>query len=81
LPGPVTDLRVADRLDQCRRLGEIHHALADGALVEADVRGELGDLLAGRVPGRTHDGEITVYDLTGLGAQDAAIAGLALDRL
>lgn len=75
------DVIVADRLDQCRGLGEIHHALDDGVLTEAAIRGELGDLVAGRIRGRTSDEEITVCDLTGLGAQDAAIASLALSKV
>jgi ornithine cyclodeaminase len=38
------------------------------------VYAELGDLAAGRRPGRERDDEITVADLTGVGVQDAAIA-------
>lgn len=68
----------ADRLSQCLRLGEIHHAVEAGVLREADVAGELGDVILGRVPGRRSDEEITVADLTGVGVQDAAIAALAL---
>jgi len=37
--------------------------------------------VAGRLPGRTHDREITVADLTGVGFQDTAIASLAFERL
>jgi alanine dehydrogenase len=68
------DKVVADRLDQCVRLGEIHHAIEAGLLRPADVYAELGEIAAGLKPGRTSDGEITVADLTGVGAQDAALA-------
>jgi ornithine cyclodeaminase len=68
------DKVVADRLDQCLRLGEIHHAVAEGLLDPARVHGELGELAAGLKPGRTSEGEITVADLTGVGVQDAAVA-------
>jgi ornithine cyclodeaminase len=71
----------ADRLSQCIRLGEIHHAVEAGALREEDVAGELGDLILGRVPGRETEQEITVADLTGVGVQDAAIAAAALQAL
>ena len=71
----------ADSLSQCLRLGEIHHAVEAGVLREADVAGELGDLILGRVPGRLSDEEITVADLTGVGVQDAAIAAAALQAL
>jgi ornithine cyclodeaminase/alanine dehydrogenase-like protein (mu-crystallin family) len=67
---------VADRYDQCARLGEIHHALEAGLIDRARVYAELGELAAGLKPGRTREDEITVADLTGVGVQDAAVAGL-----
>jgi len=70
------DLIVADRLDQCLRLGEIHHAVAEGAIDAGRVHGELGAVAAGLVRGRGSDHEITVADLTGVGVQDAAMADL-----
>lgn len=73
------DLVVADRLAQCERLGEIHHALDAGALDRGRVV-ELGDIVAGKREGRTSDEQLTVADLTGVGVQDAAIAALALRR-
>ena len=69
---------VADRLDQCLRLGEIHHAVAEGVLDPARVHGELGEVAAGLKPGRESDDEITVADLTGVGVQDAAVADFVL---
>lgn len=74
------DRLFADRLEQCRRLGEIHHGLDAGVIDADDVDGELGDLLLERVPGRAAGDEIIVADLTGVGVQDAAIASLALER-
>ncbi len=71
---------IADRLSQCAELGEIHHALAAGAITHDDVAGELGDVVVGRIPGRTDDDQIIVCDLTGVGVQDAAIAGLVLEK-
>jgi ectoine utilization protein EutC len=65
---------VADRLEQCLRLGEIHHAVEAGALRPDAIWGELGELAAGQKPGRTDANEITVADLTGVGIQDAAVA-------
>ncbi|HSL70989.1 MAG TPA: hypothetical protein VK864_12155 [Longimicrobiales bacterium] len=73
------DVLVADRLSQCARLGEIHHGMAAGVVDPAAVL-ELGDVIIGRHAGRTHEEQITVCDLTGVGAQDAAIASLALER-
>ena len=74
------DIVIADRLNQCVRLGEIHHAVEAGIMDVDDVAGELGDLIIGQAPGRTSDDQITVCDLTGVGVQDAAIASLALEK-
>lgn len=74
------DRIVCDRKAQCFRLGELHHALEAGVIAEDDDIAELGELTAGRVPGRTGDDQITVCDLTGVGVQDTAIALLAYQR-
>jgi ornithine cyclodeaminase len=77
----AADLFVVDRLSQCRRLGELQHALAARLLREEDVHAELGEIVAGKKKGRSHDHEITIADLTGVGFQDTAIASLAYERL
>ena len=74
------DLIIADHLSQCAEFGEIHHALEAGVLSLDDITGELGDVIVGRIPGRTADEQIIVCDLTGVGVQDAAIAGLVLEK-
>ena len=74
------DRLVADSLPQCLRLGEIHHAVAGGAITEQDVDAELGEITSRRKPGRQNDLEITVCDLTGLGVQDVAAAALVMKR-
>lgn len=68
-----------DSIKQCRELGEVHHALAAGIIGEGKITGELGEIILGKKPGRQSDNEITVADLTGLGVQDAAVAGLFLN--
>ena len=74
------DKIVVDSLTQCAKLGEVHHALADGTIVEKDVHGELGEVLLGKKPGRVSDDEITVCDLTGLAVQDVMISQLVYRR-
>lgn len=74
------DKLVTDVTAQCARLGELQHALAAGLMGEGDVHAELGEVLSGTRSGREGD-ETIVCDLTGVGAQDAAIAEAALDRL
>jgi ornithine cyclodeaminase len=76
----LADLYVADSVAQTRRLGELHHAIDAGLFSAADDFTELGQIVAGRKPGRRSAGEITIADLTGTGVQDTAIATLARDR-
>ena len=38
------------------------------------VHAELGELAAGKKPGRTRDDEVTIFDSTGTGLQDVAAA-------
>ena len=73
-------LYVADSLKQTRRLGELHHAIEAGFVKEGAIFPELGEIIAGRKPGRSGPGEITIADLTGTGIQDTAIATLAAAR-
>jgi alanine dehydrogenase len=68
---------VVDILDQSAGVGELHHALAAGLMTVGQVHGELGDVIAGRIPGRTSDVEITVFDSTGTALQDTAAAAAA----
>ncbi|HXV96239.1 MAG TPA: hypothetical protein VD695_06800 [Gaiellaceae bacterium] len=72
------DKVVADRLQACLENGEIHGAVAAGAIAPEDVHAELGQIAAGERPGRESDDEITVADLTGVGVQDAALAALVV---
>ena len=67
------DVLVVDSLEQCRRLGELQHALD-----VADRAVELGAICAGTAPGRTSHTELTVCDLTGVGVQDVAAANAVL---
>lgn len=69
----------ADRLDSLRNeSGDYLFAVAEGA--EPDVRGELGGVLTGSVPGRRDDTEITVFKALGLAAEDLAAARFVYDK-
>jgi ornithine cyclodeaminase/alanine dehydrogenase-like protein (mu-crystallin family) len=67
---------VVDRASQCVTLGEMHHAVEAALLDPSRIHAELGEIVIGRKPGREAD-ELIVCDLTGVGAQDAAIAEAA----
>ncbi len=74
------DKVVVDSLDQCRIIGEIQHALADGLIIEDDVYAEIGQILIGEKNGRETNEEITLFDATGLAAQDIAAANIAFKQ-
>jgi ornithine cyclodeaminase/alanine dehydrogenase-like protein (mu-crystallin family) len=71
---------VADVLDQCAEIGDLHHAIAAGLMRREDVRAELADVVSGRKPGRTSPDEIVVFDSTGTALQDVAAAALVYER-
>lgn len=68
----------ADEVAQAISLGECQHAIADGTLQQADIT-ELGAVINGNHPGRTSDSEITLFDGTGVGLQDLAVAAAVVD--
>jgi alanine dehydrogenase len=65
---------VTDITEQCCAIGDLHHAVAAGAMSRAGVHAELGDVIAGRKPARLSDEEIIVFDSTGTALQDVAAA-------
>ena len=71
------DIIAVDILTQSRTLGELQ-GIADERLRAAPIT--IGDLLLRGAPPRT-SGQISIADLSGTGAQDAAIASEAVRRL
>ena len=69
-----------DDWEQASHGGELQHAVEHGLVKRKDVT-EIGDVLAGRATGRLGDGDITLFDSTGLAIQDLAVALAALERL
>lgn len=63
---------------QAVSIGECQHAFAAGLITLADLRGSLGEVIAGLRPGRRSDSEITLFDGTGVALQDLAVAELAV---
>jgi ornithine cyclodeaminase/alanine dehydrogenase-like protein (mu-crystallin family) len=60
--------------------GDLLLPVQEGAFSLDDVAGELGEVLLGRVPGRRHPEEVTVYKSVGAAFLDAATARLAYRR-
>jgi ornithine cyclodeaminase/alanine dehydrogenase-like protein (mu-crystallin family) len=65
---------VADIAGQAEAMGDLRHALAAGAVGRDRLHAELGDLVAGRKPGRASADEITLFDSTGTAIQDVTAA-------
>ncbi|WP_157963912.1 ornithine cyclodeaminase family protein [Actinocorallia populi] len=63
------------------RYGDVHAAIARGEVTAARIDGEVGEVLAGRIPGRRTPQDITVAELIGIGPQDLAAAETALALL
>lgn len=60
--------------------GELRTALAENAIGEDHVVGELGQLLVGSIEGRRDDRDITTYKSLGVAAQDLAAAHRAVEN-
>ncbi len=65
-----------DEIAQSTTIGEAQHAVIAGLKPEIDII-PIGNVITGDHPGRTSDDEITVFDGTGVGLQDLAVANTA----
>ncbi|SDC66418.1 ornithine cyclodeaminase family protein [Natrinema hispanicum] len=65
---------VIDDHEQCTHSGEINVPYGEGVLTDADIYGEIGELVVGAKDGRSDETGITVFDSTGLAIQDVAAA-------
>ncbi len=71
---------VVDLLEQCARIGDLHHALEAGVMLQSDVHAELSAVVAGQAVGRESEAEVIVFDSTGIALQDVAAAALVYER-
>lgn len=69
----------ADEIAQSVSIGEAQHAVGAG-LVDATAITPLGQVLIGAHPGRRSADEVTLFDGTGVGLQDLAVAAMAVLR-
>lgn len=73
--GVVTDLT-----EQAEAMGDLHHAIAAGAMTREQVHAELAELVTGGKPGRSAPDEIWLFDSTGTALQDVAAAATIYAR-
>jgi len=62
-----------DEVAQSVSIGEAQHAIKSGLIAEVDVN-QIGAVINGTHAGRTSDDEVTIFDGTGVGLQDLAVA-------
>lgn len=67
-----------DEVAQAVSLGECQHAVTAGLMARGDV-GELGAVINGTVPGRISEDQVTLFDGTGVGLQDLAVAAAVVE--
>jgi alanine dehydrogenase len=79
-PALVAKARLfTDEVAQSVSIGEAQHAVGAGLVAEGDIT-PLGAVLIGAHPGRGLPEEITLFDGTGVGLQDLAVAAVAVAR-
>ncbi|AZY95754.1 ornithine cyclodeaminase family protein (plasmid) [Paracoccus sp. Arc7-R13] len=67
-----------DEVAQSVTIGEAQHAVAQGLIAPDDIT-QIGEVINGDRPGRVSDDQITLFDGTGVGLQDLAVASAAVD--
>ena len=67
-----------DEVAQSISIGEAQHAIESQILRAEDIT-QVGAVINGTHPGRTSDDEITLFDGTGVGLQDLAVAAAVVD--
>ena len=70
------DSRAAARVEA----GDILIPVGEGAITEAHIAGELGELITERTTGRTEAKQVTIFKSLGLAVEDMVAAHLALTR-
>lgn len=65
-----------DEVAQSITIGEAQQAIGQGAITTQDIT-PIGAVINGDHPGRSNDAQITLFDGTGVGLQDLAVASVA----
>ena len=73
-------LFVDSRAGALKEAGEILLPIKEGALGAEHIAAELGEVVAGRVAGRTSPSEITIFKSLGMAVEDVVAAHLAVQR-
>ena len=71
---------VDSRAGALEEAGELLLPIAEGAISESHIAGELGEVAAGRLPGRASASDVTIFKSLGMAVEDVVAARLVLDR-
>lgn len=73
-------LVVDSRAAALKESGDVVLGIREGYFPEDHIVGELGEVAAGKVPGRTSNDEVTIFKALGLAVEDVSTAHLVLTR-
>jgi alanine dehydrogenase len=71
---------VVDSWAQNKHRGELSQLVREGLISEKSIHGEVGEVVAGKKPGRENEDEIIVACLIGLGSHDVGCARFAYEE-
>ena len=71
---------VADIIEQCASIGDLHHALDAGVMRREDVRADLAHVVSTQQDVRRSADEIVIFDSTGTAIEDVAAALIVYER-
>ena len=71
---------VTDILEQCARIGDLHHAIQSNEMTHADVYAQLHEIVGGIKATPSLADEIVIFDSTGTALQDVAAAAVVYQR-
>lgn len=69
---------IGDDRGQCLAVGECEKPYSQQVI--SGLAGEIGDVISGKIPGRTSPDEITVFDSTGIALQDISCGAMVLEE-
>ena len=69
-----------DSWEQCAHRGELARLVSRGLFTKDHLTGEIGDVMVGKVDGRTSDDEVIMTVPIGLGSLDIAIGRKVYDK-
>lgn len=73
-------LYVDHRESALEETGDLIIPIKKGVLIEEHIVAEIGEVAAGKAPGRSSDSEITFFKTVGVAIQDLAAATITLRR-